>query len=73
MAEISKLQQDEYAKDKLYGEELEKVATTDMHGVVSNNVINKAAAATDKEVNMSVKEAFRRYPKSALFSIIFST
>ena len=74
MAEISKIQQEDYDKSKNYGEELEKVATSEgLHGVVSDNVINKAAMASDKEVNMSVREAFRRYPKSALFSIIFST
>lgn len=30
------------------------------------------AAATDKEHHMGVKEAFKRYPKSVVFSVIFS-
>ena len=74
MAEISKIQQDEYDKSKNYGEEIEKVAVSDgLEGIVSDAVMSKAAQASEKEVNMSVRDAFRRYPKSALFSIIFST
>ena len=69
------------AADKIepYGEQLEKVASLapgreeNIAEAVGDDVVHKAKEGTDAEHNISVKEAFKKYPKAVLFSVIFST
>jgi len=69
------------AADKIepYGEQLEKTASLspgreeNVAQAVGEDVMHKAKEGTDAEHNMSVKEAFKKYPKAVLFSVIFST
>lgn len=59
-----------------YTEQLGKVATQGQDAVaekVGNEVVDLAAENTERERQMGVREAFKRYPKAVMFSIIFST
>ena len=60
-----------------YGENLAKVATIGNSDAVTNkvgtDVVDRAAENTERERNMGVRDAFRRYPKAVMFSVIFST
>ena len=69
------------AADKIepYGEQLEKTASLspgreeNVAQAVGEDVMQKAKEGTDAEHNMSVREAFKKYPKAVLFSVVYST
>jgi hypothetical protein len=54
-------------------ERTDKGAAAHVEHTMNAGDVSAAQAATTKEHNMSVMDAFRRYPKAVMFSLIFST
>jgi hypothetical protein len=54
-------------------ERTDKGAAAHVEHTMNAGDVSAAQAATNKEHNMSVMDAFRRYPKAVMFSLIFST